>query len=108
MAKFFTMWDPKPANPESFVLPSETIPDQSMTIPEIIARFVRSGVMPVKGHPDEGGNAPLEDVDPLDLQPDAAAQAFEDAKADFDKLNKPEPAPDPEPDPESPADSPRA
>lgn len=91
---FYTNYNPKPCEAEKFRLPSETIPDQSLTIAEIVARYVRTGVLPVKTHNDEGGNAPLEDVDPLDLQPGDAISAFEAAKKQLEnENNEPSPAP---------------
>lgn len=43
-----------------------------MTISEIIARFTRSGIMPVKDYYDQGGNSAPEDpeFDPMDFDPD--------------------------------------
>lgn len=64
-----------------FTEPSKTVPDQSLTIPEIIARFTRSGYVPATIRMnDHGGNVAAEpDADPLDdfsdLQSLAAAQA---------------------------------
>lgn len=68
--KFYTQFDPKPQEGESFIKPSVTVPDESMTIPEIIAKFVRFGTAPVALHADEGDNEAFEpDFDPLDFQP---------------------------------------
>lgn len=62
---------PKGPKTQTFTLPSETVPEQGLTVQEIIARFVRTGVMPVATHSDEGGNDAFEPgLDPLDLQPD--------------------------------------
>lgn len=62
--------------------PSCTIPDQSMTISEIIARFTRSGVMPVKVHADPGNQEAMDpEMDPLDFDP-----AF--WKAEAERLQK--------------------
>lgn len=64
-----------------FTEPSKTVPDQSLTIPEIIARFTRSGYVPATIRMnDQGGNVAAEpDADPLDdfsdLQALAAARA---------------------------------
>lgn len=64
-----------------FTEPSKTVPDQSLTIPEIIARFTRSGLVPASIRlNDKGGNVAAEpDADPLDdfsdLQSLVAAQA---------------------------------
>lgn len=70
-----------------FTEPSKTVPDQSLTIPEIIARFTRSGYVPATIRMnDQGGNVAAEpDADPLDdfseLQSLAAAQAAAQKKA---------------------------
>lgn len=68
--KFYTNWSPKKTLGEMNNKPSETVPDQSMTIQEIIARFVRSGSMPVAMHSDIGDNEAFEpEFEPLDEQP---------------------------------------
>lgn len=67
---FYTNYKTKKYHGEVFPLPSCTVPDESMTIPEIIARFVRSGSMPVSVHSDIGDNEAFEPgFDPLDFQP---------------------------------------
>lgn len=71
--RFRSQWDEfVPSFAELNDLPSCTIPDQSMTISEIIARFTRSGIIPVRDYSDQGGNAAPDDpeLDPLDFQPD--------------------------------------
>lgn len=71
--RFRSQWDEEiPSFAEYNDLPTCTIPDQSMTISEIIARFTRSGIMPVRDYSDQGGNAAPDDpdLDPLDFQPD--------------------------------------
>lgn len=65
---------------QEFTKPSCTVPDQSMTIPEIIAKYTRTGLVPQSfAKRDEGGNAAFEPgFDPLDeyseLQASRAAQ----------------------------------
>lgn len=81
MKKFYTQFDPKPQEAESFVLPSVTVPDESMTIPQIIARFVRSGSMPVSVHSDIGDNEAFDpDFDPLDFQPTEMVESLRPKK----------------------------
>lgn len=80
--KFYTQFDPKPREVELFTLPSVTVPDESMTIPEIIARFVRSGSMPVSVHSDIGDNEAFDpEFDPLDYQPAEIVQSLRPSKA---------------------------
>lgn len=72
-----------------FTEPSKTVPDQSLTIPEIIARFTRSGYVPATIRMNDiGGNVAAEpDSDPLDdywdLQSRAAAQAAGNGAAEL-------------------------
>lgn len=69
LPRFFGQWTPRPDNPgQAFVEPSKTIPDQSLTIPEIIARFTRSGMVPatVRRVDDGGQVAGDPDADPMD------------------------------------------
>lgn len=49
-------------------MPTCTVPDQSMTIQEIIAKFTRTGLVPQSyAKRDQGGNAAFgPDFDPLD------------------------------------------
>lgn len=71
--RFRSQWDEViPSFAEFNDLPTCTVPDQSMTISEIIARFTKSGIMPVRDYTDTGGNdAPDDpDFDPLDFDPD--------------------------------------
>lgn len=77
-----------------------TIPDQSMTIPEIIARFTRTGQLPgtVK-MADKGGNIAADpESDPLDdyfpaQEAAAAAKAAQAAPAPADPEPESAPAP---------------
>lgn len=68
-----------------FALPSCTIPDQSMTIPEIIAKFTRTGQLPAAVKmTDKGGNIAADpESDPLDdyFDVQAAAAAAKAAQA---------------------------
>lgn len=76
--------------------PSMTVPEQGLTIQEILARYVRTGVMPVAVHDDNGGNQAFEpDFDPLDASPEQVrtmlAKAKEKAKKDKAEEADPEP-----------------
>lgn len=84
--KFYTQWQPKPILPEINSSPTETVPDQSMTIQEIIARFVRTGSMPVSLHTDIGDNEAFEpEFDPLDVQPSEVISSLKPAEKSPEK-----------------------
>lgn len=78
MSKFSTHYEKKHLPGESFPSPSVTVPDQSMTIQEIIARYTRTGALPVSSAPlDSGGNEAFDPgFDPLDYQPDDIVQSL--------------------------------
>lgn len=103
--RFHSQWDEFfPTEGQSFMEPSLTIPDQSMTIPEIIARFTRTGQLPgsVKMI-DQGGNIAADpESDPLDdySAVQAAAAAAKAAGSSKD------PSVDPSGEPDSPAPAP--
>lgn len=89
-----------PTTGQMFVEPSATIPDQSMTIPEIIAKFTRTGLVPgTISMRDQGGNVAADpDADPLDEWNDvqaAAAAAKAAQAASAQDATEPEPAPAP-------------
>lgn len=67
---FRTPWDPESlvSFAQENTEPSCTVPDQSLSIPEIIARYTRTGLVPSSyTRRDEGGNIAAEpDSDPLD------------------------------------------
>lgn len=101
--KFVTIWqDDKPSHALKNDQPSQTVPDQAMTIPEIIAKFTRTGMLPQSFlKEDEGGQEFAEDSEfsPLDHNPSEF-----DPKVQEDKLKalkakseasvkQPEPAP---------------
>lgn len=73
MPKFRTQYDIDHPIGELFPSPSVTVPDESMTIQEIIARYTRTGSIPVRSFPsDQGGNESFEPgFDPLDFQPES-------------------------------------
>lgn len=81
--KFYTNYDQKPVVPEIFEEPSVTVPDESMSIPEIIARFVRFGTAPVAIHSDIGDNEAFEPgFDPLDYQPQEIVDSIKPKKVE--------------------------
>lgn len=66
---FYNQWTNRPKTvPQEFKEPTCTVPDQSMTIQEIIAKFTRTGLVPQSYvRRDQGGNTAFEpDFDPLD------------------------------------------
>lgn len=81
-----------------FTLPSCTVPDQSMTIPEIIARFTRTGQLPASFKMnDQGGNIAADpEADPLDDYQEVMARK---AAAEAAKKKDPEPDSDSAPAP---------
>lgn len=99
--RFASQWaEYEPTEGQTFVEPSCTIPDQSMTIPEIIAKFTRTGMVPgTISMRDNGGNVAADpESDPLDDYT-AVQAAVAAAKA---AQKAPAPA-DPEPDSPAPA-----
>lgn len=67
--RFRSQWNGPHKNPgQVFTKPSCTVPDQSMTIPEIIAKYTRTGLVPQSfAKRDEGGNSAFDPgFDPLD------------------------------------------
>lgn len=83
-----------------------------MTIPEIIARYTRSGLVPQSyAKRDEGGNVAMEpDFDPLDEFSETmeAARLSRQRNAPKTPENGQETEKDPDPDPDSGTDLPRA
>lgn len=104
---FYTQFKPKKVQGESFTLPSCTVPDQSLTIPQIIARFVRTGSMPVSVHSDIGDNEAFEpEFEPLDLQPSEAIASLKPSKTAVDEPKDSEGSPV-SPAAEKPVESPK-
>lgn len=105
--KFYTTFSPKKPAGLTTTLPSETVPDQSMTIQEIIARFVRSGSMPVSIHSDIGDNEAFDpEFDPLDQQPAEIISQLKPEEPKAPEAAPQEPKDDKEPSaPSSPAPS---
>ena len=84
MPKFFTQYsEDLPSWALETTEPTCTIPDQSMTIQEIIAKFTRTGLVPQSYlRQDEGGNVASEPgSDPLDDMQAVLAAAREEAAA---------------------------
>lgn len=84
-----------------FHKPTCTVPDQSMTIQEIIAKYTRTGLVPATAlRKDEGGQAAFDpDFDPLDN-----GQEFMEAAKPADGSGEdPSADPSPEPSPSAPA-----
>lgn len=77
--RFSSQWRPNKARlrGQYFELPTCTVPDQSMTIQEIIAKFTRTGLVPQSyAKRDQGGNAAFgPDFDPLDDYSETMAEA---------------------------------
>ena len=87
LPRFAAQWQEYvPTKGQVFTEPSLTVPDQSMTIPEIIAKFTRTGMVPgTVSMRDQGGNVAADpDADPLDEwnEVQAAAAAAKAAQAD--------------------------
>lgn len=99
--KFYTIYTKPIDEGQTFEKPSVTVPDESMSIQEIIARFTRTGSIPVKAFPsDDGGNVASEpDFDPLDFRPE---DFMSPQRKSQEKAEKPQETPVSEP----PADSP--
>ena len=98
--EFFDQWNKRPETEKQAVsLPSCTVPDQTMTIQEIIAKFTRTGLVPQSFvRKDEGGNDAFEPgFDPLD----SAQEVLTEAKASAGSGK--DPSGDPSPEPESSA-----
>lgn len=100
--EFYNQWSNRPPHaPQTFSEPTCTVPHQSMTVQQIIAKYSRTGLVPQSfTHRDEGGNAATEPgFDPLDQGYDiieAAAAASGSGKA-------PAVEPSPEPSTSAPA-----
>lgn len=91
------------SNGQVFTEPSCTVPDQSLTIPEIIAKFTRSGLAPASIRmADKGGNVAAEpESDPMDDYFDIqeAAAAARAAATQPEAASEPVPADSPAPAP---------
>lgn len=94
--KVRTIFTPFTVDGEVYTLPSVTVPDQAMSIQEIIARFTRTGSVPVASHPIESGNEAFDPgFDPLDFRPDIV-DSFKQPEAEKPKESKPTTSPEAE------------
>lgn len=96
--EFFNQWQNRPEIvSQEFKEPTCTVPDQTMTIQEIIAKFTRTGLVPQSFvHKDNGGNEAFPpDFDPLDEADDYMAEA-QAAAAGSSKEPKVAPSGEPE------------
>lgn len=81
MMKFYNQWSNRPPHaPQEFKEPTCTVPNQSMSVQEIIAKYSRTGLVPQSfARKDQGGNVATDpEFDPLDSGievMDAAAEA---------------------------------
>ena len=93
--RFASQWDENTApSGQVFTRPSQTVPDQSLTIPEIIARFTRTGMVPgTISMRDKGGNVAADpESDPLDDF--TAVQAAAAAAKAAESVTPPDPEPE--------------
>lgn len=100
--RFRSQWNGPHDNPgQVFVKPTCTVPDQSMSIPEIIAKYTRTGLVPQSfAKRDEGGNTAFDPgFDPLDeglaILEDARREAAAASQAAPDPAETESPAPAP-------------
>lgn len=99
--EFYNQWSNRPPHaPQTFTEPTCTVPNQSMTVQQIIAKYSRTGLVPQSYlKRDDGGNVATDpEFDPLDngfevLEQAAAARAA----AGSGQASPAEPAPEPEP-----------
>lgn len=92
--RFASQWTENDlSNGQVFTEPSCTVPDQSLSIPEIIAKFTRSGLVPATVKMvDKGGNVATDpESDPFDDWNEviSAAAAAKAAKAASDSAADP-------------------
>lgn len=101
--EFFTQYsDDMPSWAQENNEPTCTVPDQTMTIQEIIAKFTRTGLLPQSYlRQDDGGNvAAPADSDPLDDMEQVLAEARAEAER---QRQEAQPEPEPAPEPSAPA-----
>lgn len=111
--QFFNQWTKRPEKaPQEFKEPTCTVPNQSMTVAQIIAKYSRMGIIPVVKDTLQGGRflqrlgqtwdgdnkATDPDFDPLDngqeyLDDFAAQEKAAQEKAAQEKAAQAEPAP---------------
>lgn len=97
--EFYNQWSNRPPHaPQTFSEPTCTVPNQSMTVQQIIAKYSRTGLVPQSfTKRDEGGNVATDpDFDPLDngfevLDSAAAAAAGSGQAPAVEPASEPEP-----------------
>lgn len=97
--EFFNQWTNRPVvAAQVFEKPTCTVPDQYMTIAEIIAKFTRTGLVPrTYLHNDEGGNSAFSpDFDPMDdgqefMEAAKEAASHGSEQAPSEPVSEPEP-----------------
>ena len=101
--EFYNQWLNKPPHaPQEFKEPTCTVPNQSMTVKQIIAKYSRTGLVPQSYLKiDQGGNVATDpDFDVLDNGQDvleAAAAAQQAAASHGSAEGSQEPSGEPEP-----------
>lgn len=76
--EFYNQWTNRPVNyQQEFKEPTCTVPNQSMTVQQIIAKYSRTGLVPQSfARKDEGGNVATDPgFDPLDEAFDVLEEA---------------------------------
>lgn len=103
--EFYNQWSNRPPHaPQEFTEPTCTVPNQAMSVQEIIAKYSRTGLVPQSYlKKDSGGNVATDpDFDPLDDAMDvmeaaeAARQAAAEAAAHGSADGGPSPSGEPE------------
>lgn len=97
---FFNQWSNRPPKaPQEFKEPTCTVPNQSMTVQQIIAKYSRTGLVPQSfTKKDYGGNVATDPgFDPLD----EAFDVMDAAQASHGSEQKPQVASGSEPEPAS-------
>lgn len=103
---FFNQWTRRPQTaPQVFTLPTCTVPDQTMTIKEIIAKFTRTGLVPQSYlRQDLGGQVADEPgFDPMDEFNEAMETAAREKAAAGDSDAAPAVSGEPDDLPSAPA-----
>lgn len=100
--EFYNQWTNRPPHaPQTFSEPTCTVPNQSMTVQQIIAKYSRTGLVPQSfTKRDQGGNLATDpDFDPLDNGFEVLDAAAAAAAHGSGKDPQPDPSPEPEPAP---------
>lgn len=100
--EFYNQWTNRPPHaPQTFAEPTCTVPNQSMSVQQIIAKYSRTGLVPQSfTKRDQGGNVATDpDFDPLDNGFEVLDAAAAAAAHGSGKDPQPDPSPEPEPAP---------